>query len=212
MWRERDASLARARYSTYVRSVDGQYCRLCRVQLPGAAPEPSFTYKGFQRLSGSSQPAQRAASKAERFRARAASGPRLLSFQGRFKTRHSLISVPPRGSYMTTGGRFGATTWAISDRQSGAFCRPRVPDGPTPDAPDCIADQDLRKFRPGAEQKLRARARFPIVAFGQAPKVAFRPSPHPRIRWTVASSGRASCAHGHTRPLPPRVPKCPTKC
>src|SRR5262249_1077186 len=37
-----DASLAPPAQSTYVRSADGYYSRLCRVQPPGAAPERPF--------------------------------------------------------------------------------------------------------------------------------------------------------------------------
>jgi len=40
---------------------------------------------------------------------------------------------------------------------------------------------------------------------GEALDDAFRPSPHPRIRWTVASSGRAICTRRPTRPPPSRV-------
>jgi len=69
---------------------------------------------------------------------------------------------------------------------------PTVPDGPTLDAPDSIADKNQRETRANAEPRLR-RAFFP-AAFGVALWVGFRPSPHPRIRWTVASPGGATCA------------------
>jgi len=45
---------------------------------------------------------------------------------------------------------------------------------------------------------------------GWAPRIASRPSPHPRIRWTVASPGRAARARRAMRPPPPRAPTCPT--
>ena len=47
----RDASLAPLVQSTYVRGADGYYSRLCRVQPPGAAPEPTV-FGRFQRSSG----------------------------------------------------------------------------------------------------------------------------------------------------------------
>src|SRR5215471_6647445 len=87
---------------------------------------------------------------------------------------------------------------------------PTVPDGPTLDAPDSIADKDQRGTRANAEPELRPA--LPAAAFGVAPPVAFRPSPHPRIRWTVASPGGAICASSDFRTPPSRVTKCPTRC
>src|ERR1035437_16935 len=101
---------------------------------------------------------------------------------------------------------------AFSDRQGGGLLPPTCSDGPTLDAPDCVADHDPREDRADAERKLRPSFFSAGIAFGAAPRVAFWPSPHPRIRWTVASPGGAIRAHGHTRPPPSRVPKCPTKC
>jgi hypothetical protein len=100
---------------------------------------------------------------------------------------------------------------AFSDRQGGVL-PPTCSDGPTLDAPDCVADHDPRKNRADAERKLRASFCSVRIPVGPALRVAFRPSPHPRIRWTVASPGRAIRAHGITRPPPSRAPKCPTKC
>src|SRR6478752_399173 len=74
-------------------------------------------------------------------------------------------------------------------------------DGPTLDAPDCITDQDLRN-RADAKRKLRASFCSAWIRIGPAPRVAFRPSPHPRIRWTVASPGSAIRAYRDTRPPP----------
>ena len=158
------------------------------------------------------QPAQRAADKEWRFRARAASGPRLPSCsRDELQTRHNRLSGP-QGPDMRWPASASAPRRAFSDRQGGAFCRQRVLDGPTLDAPDCVADHDPRKNRADAERKLRASPCSARIMFGGAPRVAFWPSPHPRIRWTVASPGRATRAHRHTRPPPSRVPKCPTKC
>jgi hypothetical protein len=91
---------------------------------------------------------------------------------------------------------------AFSDRNKAVLCRPRFLDGPTLDAPDCVADQDPRKNRADAERKLRASSCFARIPFGRAPRVAFRPSPHPRIRWTVASPGGATRAYRDTRSPP----------
>jgi len=89
---------------------------------------------------------------------------------------------------------------------------PTCLDGPTLDAPDCIADQDPRNDRADARRELRTSPRPGDSRFGAAPRSAFWPSPHPRIRWTVASPGRAICARHAPRPPPSRVPKCPTRC
>ena len=126
--------------------------------------------------------------------------------------RHGPISGSQRAGYAIPGGRVTAPHLAFSDRQGGRFRRQRVPDGPTLDAPDCVADQDPRTIRDTAEPRLRAPLCANGIRFGEAPRVAFWPSPHPRIRWTVASPGGAIRAHGKPRPPPPRVTKCPTKC
>ena len=89
---------------------------------------------------------------------------------------------------------------------------PTCLDGPTLDAPDCVADQDPRNDRADAKRKLRTSPRSDGSPFGAAPRSVFWPSPHPRIRWTVASPGRAICARHAPRPPPSRVPKCPTRC
>ena len=99
----------------------------------------------------------------------------------------------------------------LSDRQSGVFCRPNYLDGPTLDAPDCIAD-DHRKNNADAKRLPRASFEFRKSPFGEARELAFWPSPHPRIRWTVASPGCANFASRPPRPPPSRVPKCPTRC
>src|SRR2546423_10680095 len=72
---------------------------------------------------------------------------------------------------------------------------PSYLDGPTPDAPDCVADLDPRKNRADLERKLRASLCSAGIRFGAALRVAFWPSPHPRIRRTVASPGCDISAH-----------------
>ena len=54
-----DHQLAPAAQSSYVRIADGYYSRLCRVQPPGAAPEPAF-FGRFQRSSSLPEPARTA--------------------------------------------------------------------------------------------------------------------------------------------------------
>jgi hypothetical protein len=157
------------------------------------------------------QPAQRAADKERRFRARAASGPRLPSCsRDGFEKRHGRLSGPARRRYAMAGWRFGAAP-GLQRQTRRRLLPPTCSDGPTLDAPDCVANDDPWKNRADAERKLCASL-CPGIAFGRAPRLAFWPSPHPRIRWTVASPGRAICARRDTRPPPSRVPKCPTKC
>src|ERR1700737_3789060 len=90
---------------------------------------------------------------------------------------------------------------AFSTRQGGVL-PPTCLDGPTLDAPDCIADHDPGNHRADAERKLRASFCSDGIGIGVATRVAFWPSPPPRIRWTVASPGGAIRAHGDTRPPP----------
>jgi len=157
------------------------------------------------------QPAQRAADKEWRFRARAASGPRLPSCS-RDGFRHGTTDYPGHmARYAMAGERFGATP-GLQRQTRRRLLPPTCSDGPTLDAPDCVADHDPGNNRADAERKLRASFCSDGIPVGPAPRVAFWPSPHPRIRWTVASPGRAIRAHGNTRPPPSRVPKCPTKC
>jgi hypothetical protein len=166
----------------------------------------------FQRLSALLfMPARCAATRERRFRARAVSGP--ISFKGRF-SKGGIAPYPVSTSRICgfPGKRLQAPHLAFSDRQGGRFRRQRVPDGPTLDAPDCVADQDPRTIRVIAEPRLRVPLCANGIRFGAAPRVAFWPSPHPRIRWTVASPGGAIRAQGKPRPPPSRVTKCPTKC
>jgi hypothetical protein len=148
------------------------------------------------------RPAQCAADTEWRFRARAASGPRLPSCS-RDGFRHGITDYPDRTrSDMRWPASASALFRVFSDRQGGNPLPPTCSDGPTLDAPDCVADQDPRKDRDDAERKLGTPLCSGAIPFGVAPRVAFWPSPHPRIRWTVASPGGATCAHGNTRPPP----------
>ena len=156
------------------------------------------------------RPAQRAADKERRFRARAASGPRLPSCS-RDGFRNGMADYPGRKAPICDGRRALRRRAGPSATDKTALLPPMCSDGPTLDAPDCVADDDPWKNRADAERKLCASL-CPGIAFGRAPRLAFWPSPHPRIRWTVASPGRAIRAHRDTRPPPSRVPKCPTKC
>ncbi len=127
-------------------------------------------------------------------------------------SRHGITDYrAARHRYAMAGERFGAAPGRQRQIRR-RFLPPTCSDGPTLDAPDCVADHNPRKNRADAERKLCASFCSARIVFGEAPRVAFWPSPHPRIRWTVASPGRATRAHRHTRPPPPRVPKCPTKC
>jgi hypothetical protein len=172
--------------------------------------------RNFRNLGDSSvfpippQPAQRAADKEWRFQARAASGPRLPSCS-RDGSRNGVAEYPGRKAPICGSRRAPWRHAGPSATDNAALLPPKCLDGPTLDAPDCVAADDLGKNRAEAERKLCASF-CSGIAFGGAPRLAFWPSPHPRIRWTVASPGRAICASRDTRPPPPRVPKCPTKC
>ena len=126
--------------------------------------------------------------------------------------RHGKTDYPdPKRSDMRWPAGVQAPNRAFSERYGGTF-PPTCLDGPTLDAPDCIADQVPRSVRADAKRKLRTSPRSGGSPVGTAPRSAFWPSPHPRIRWTVASPGRAICARHAPRPPPSRVPKCPTRC
>ena len=131
--------------------------------------------------------------------------------QGRFETRQNRLSGPQPVRYAMAGRRLGAAP-GLQQKIRRCHFPPTCSDGPTLDTPDCVADQDPRNDRADAKRKLRTSPRSGGSPFGAAPRSAFWPSPHPRIRWTVASPGRAVCARHAPRPPPSRVPKCPTRC
>ena len=160
----------------------------------------------------SPQPALRAADKERRFRARAASGPR-HTLRPRDGLRHGRTDYQASLGlrYAMAGERFGAALGFQQKNKAAIPCRPQCLDGPTLNAPDCVADQDPRDDRADARQSPRPPRCPARIRLGTAPQDAFWPSPHPRIRWTVASPGRATRARP-TRPPPSRAPKCQTRC
>ena len=205
-----DASLAWGPQSTYVRGADGYYSRLRRIQPPVQRWYPRIfgvpTFPAPLRSASASRAAD------ETGRLRAPGGVRSQASSPRigFERRPAPISDPRRGPQVISSG---ATRHhlAFGNAKRPLLPPKYVPDGPTPDAPNCVADQNQRNIRPQAERQLRSAVRSARVRVGPAP-FAFRPSPHPRIRWTVASADSASSARGPTRPPPPRVQKCPTRC
>ena len=166
----------------------------------------------FQRLSRS-LPSQRCArlTRSGGFEPERRPVPGIFLLQGRFKTRQNRLSGPKTVRYAMAGERFGAAP-GLQRKTRRSLLPPTCSDGPTLDAPDCVADQDPRNDRADAKRKLRASPCSGGLPFGAAPRFAFWPSPHPRIRWTVASPGRAIRARPAPRPPPSRAPKCPTRC
>ena len=160
---------------------------------------------GSSVLSDPPEPAPHAADQERRFRARAAARP-----QGHFSAPGAVSdvtqpSIRPFGAWCTIS-RQGALCASPGRQQATAAAMPPLfLDGPTLDAPNCVADPDPRSKR-------TAVPCFRAITFGAARRVAIRPSTHPRIRWTVASPGGAIGAHGESRPPPSRVPICPTRC
>jgi hypothetical protein len=168
---------------------------LCRVQPPGAAPEAPISEISSV-FPIPPEPAPRAAVKERRFRARAAARPKAtFLLQGRFLIRRSRASGTPRGRMNDSPARRALRQAGPTARYPAAPLPPLFLDGPTLDAPDCVADPDPRSRR-------EAAACFRAIPFGAAPHFAIWPSPHPRIRWTVASRASAACAGHETRPPP----------
>ena len=172
----------------------------------------AFKFRRFQRFPAPSlQPAQRAA----KGRGRASpSGVRsqATSVPGTVQNGGTAPISGPRGDKVILGERASAPNLGRRRQTKAASLSPSIPDGPTLDAPDSIADQNPGPIRGHAERQLRSSCPVPGFRFGSAPLLAFRSSPHPRIRWTVASPGSAARALGSTRPPPPRVYRCQTKC
>ena len=186
-------SLAPNAQSTYVIGADGYFPVVSRSASRCRAG--SSKSGDFQRFPIPPEPALRAADKERRFRARAAARPEAtLSTPGTDfdsgATRSSALRV------RCTTRRRGALrrAGACSDLPGGAL-PPLFLDGPTLDAPDCVADPDPRS-------ECAAAHRFRAIPFGAARHLAIWPSPHPRIRWTVASQASAGCARHETRPPP----------
>ena len=173
---------------------------MCRIQPPGAAPEPSNSGDSsvFPTLH-SQRSARLTRSGGFEPERRPVPGSHLVPGTVQ-RRRDRFIRTPSRARLLWPASAL-APRRAISDRQGGDL-PPTCSDGPTLDAPDCIADHDPRKTRADAERKLCASFCSVRIPFGPALRVAFRPSPHPRIRWTVASPGRAIRAHGTARPPP----------
>jgi hypothetical protein len=175
---------------------------LCRVQPPGAAPEPSRSWR-FQRLSDplhSQRSARLRRSGGFEPERRPVPGHSICSRDG-FVTRHNRLSGPA-GVPVCDGRRALRRCAGPSATDKRRLLPPTCSDGPTLDAPDCVADQDPWDHCADARRKLRASLYSRGIMSGPARRVAFWPSPHPRIRWTVASAVRAIRAHGHTRPPP----------
>jgi hypothetical protein len=107
-------SLARESQSTYVKGADGYYSRLCRVQPPGAAPEPSRALKKIP-ASLRPLPGQRSA--------RRATSRVVLSPSGG-RSQEYLTQGPPMAASPDTGTppgcelrRFGASALAPPSQQ-----------------------------------------------------------------------------------------------
>ena len=161
----------------------------------------TFIYEDSSVFPIPPRPAQRAADKERRFRARAASGPRLPSCSRDGFRRDNTDYRTAEARYAMAGERLGAAP-GLQRQTRRRLLPPTCSDGPTLDAPDCVADHDPGNNRADAERKLHASLCFQRIPFGPAPRVAFWPSPHPRIRWTVASPGGAIRAYRDTRPPP----------
>ena len=188
--------LACDRQSTYDRRADGLTpgCVVSASRCSAGSPGTPWQNLRFSDLP--SQPAQRAADPEGGPSPSGVRSPAIL-FRGGLERRHHRLS-PLSHSGIGESRRSLRRTPAIK----AAPLPPRCSDGPTLDAPDCDADEDTCGTCADAKPKLRASpcTGFPI---GTAPRVAFRPSFHPRIRWTVASPGCAICACRHARPPPP---------
>src|SRR6202790_2161668 len=97
------------------------------------------------------------------------------------------------------GGLLGAAP-GPSARDKAAPLPPTCLDGPTLDAPDCVADHDPRKNRADALRKLCASFCFHRTPLGWARGVAFCPPPPPQTGGPAAPPGRAIRAPSNPRP------------
>jgi hypothetical protein len=189
-----DASLAPDLRSKYVDGADGYIPGCVAFSLP--VLRRNLLQTGIPAFfPASPEPAQRAADKEGRFRARAAfrSQVILICSRDEFDTAQPIIRL--REEPICDRRRALWRRAGLSAQDQAAPLPPTFLDGPTLDAPDCVADPDPWDHCAKAHCLL-------AILFGPARRVAFWPSPHPRIRWTVASPGRARCAHRHTRPPP----------
>lgn len=177
--------------STYVSPADGY--------IPGCVASASRCRAGTSRdgdssVSRSLQSLRSARlSRSGGFEPERRSVPGHVSAPGTVFDPAQQVSALP-GPVLLAGTSLLAACRACSDLPGGLLAAP-ILDGPTLDAPDCVADPDPRSQRAAA-------LRFRAIPFGAAPRVAIRPSPNPRIRWTVASPARAVCARRPTRPPP----------
>ena len=186
------------------RGLTVKYSRLCRVQ-PLVQRRRLQVKKIPAFPAPSCQPAQRAVERWD------GSKPERRPIPGQFSSRDGLEwrygpDYPvPLGTEANLGERASAPKLGRWQRNKGGIAVAICPDGPTLDAPDCIAYQNPRPTRGHAARQLRWSCSVPGLGFGAALLLAFRPSHHPRIRWAVASPGSAARASGCTRPPPPRV-------
>jgi len=87
-------------------------------------------------------------------------------FQGRLQTRHDRLSGPTNPICDERRTRL-ASRRVFSDRRSGTSCRPNYSDGPTLDAPHCVADGH-RKNNNDAKHSLGTSLVFRGIPIGEA--------------------------------------------
>lgn len=163
----------------------------------------TFRFRRFQRFPPLRKAsACRAAHRERRYEPGRRPIPRPFRSRDGFARRHDLPGSPTKSPRDPRRAPQAPHRLSATDKRR-PFLPPTVTDGPTLDAPDCVADEDQRKIRADAERQLHATL-LP-AGFGWTSRVAFRPSPHPRIRWTVASPGGATCACRDPRSPPSRV-------
>lgn len=131
-----DASLARTDHSPYVGGADGLNLRLCRVQLPGAAPVPLL-----RRVVPAYLPILHSQRSARLTRRRLPARVATL-MTGDCSCKAADHREPARAHCAALA--LPATIRWLRQRQDtgGAFAATLELDGPTLDAPDCIAERD----------------------------------------------------------------------